>query len=150
MQGKNSFPNRPLRCDDSCRSPVECGIRSGKSDGAVRPLATEGAANSMRRMHPNENFPDPWLYDTDALIKDLDYVRELLLKIPLHNDTHLPTNTAISALWDLRERLFFLAAMQREKQREWGKRGQDTKAPAETTPAKPARKVTSIRRASAA
>ncbi len=86
-------------------------------------------------MHPNEKFPDPWLYDMDALIKDLDYVREFVLKIPLHNDTHLPTNAAIAALWDLRE---------------WQKRAQDGKTPPAAKRTRPARKVASIRGASAA
>ena len=58
-----------------------------------------------------QKLPDPWLYDTDALIRDLDSVRELILRIPVHNDTVLPTNAAISAVWDLRERIRELAAL---------------------------------------
>ena len=43
-----------------------------------------------------QKLPDPWLYDTDALIADLDSVRELILRIPVHNNTVLPTNAAIA------------------------------------------------------
>lgn len=74
----------------------------------------------MRKLE-NENLPDPWLYDTDALLRDLDFIRELVLKIPASQATYLPTNTAIEALWDLRERLRFLAVLRLQGQRRWEK-----------------------------
>jgi hypothetical protein len=75
-----------------------------------------------------KNSPIPWLSDTTALVGDLDYVRELILKIPQRGDeTWLPVRTAIAALWELRQRLFELTAMQKERQRQWQKRGHDAK-----------------------
>src|SRR5262245_30007023 len=43
-------------------------------------------------VHPPEKLPDPWLFDSAALLKELDRVRELILAIPLRNDTFGPTN----------------------------------------------------------
>jgi hypothetical protein len=34
-----------------------------------------------------QKLPDPFLYGTEALIADLDSVRELILRIPVHNNT---------------------------------------------------------------
>jgi len=98
-----------------------------------------------------QKLPDPFLYDTQALIRDLDSVRELILRIPVHNDTVLPANAAIAAVWDLRERLRYLAALQAESQRQWKrkhgeKHGHELSTPAAT--ARPekrqARKVAAI------
>jgi hypothetical protein len=99
-----------------------------------------------------QKLPDPFLYDTQALIRDLDSVRELILRIPVHNDTVLPANAAIAAVWDLRERLRFLAALQAERQRDWAKthgtqekHGQELPTSAAATRTKTARKVAAIR-----
>src|SRR5437868_5778602 len=59
-------------------------------------------------VHPVEKFPEPWLFDTEALLKELDRVRELILMIPLHQDTFGPTDTAVRAVWGLQERLRYL------------------------------------------
>jgi hypothetical protein len=76
----------------------------------------------MKTMIPPEKFPEPWLFDTAALLAELDRVRGLVLAIPLHNDTYGPTNTAALALWELRDRLQFLVRLQAERQREWAKK----------------------------
>jgi hypothetical protein len=75
-----------------------------------------------------QKLPDPWLYETEALLADLDLVRELILKIPVHNDTVLPSNSAIAALWELRERLRMLAVMRMQSQRQWQKKSDATPA----------------------
>jgi hypothetical protein len=55
---------------------------------------------------PPETLPDPWLFDTEALIRELDRCRELVLLIPARtNEVHLASNTAIGALWSLREQI---------------------------------------------
>src|SRR5438874_8747 len=61
--------------------------------------------------HPTEKLPNPWLYDSECLLRDLDRLRELILLIPLHQDTFSPTNVAIAAIWDLRQKLQFLIAL---------------------------------------
>ena len=55
---------------------------------------------------PPETLPEPWLFDTEALIRELNRCRELVLLIPARtNDVHLRQNTAIGALWTLREQI---------------------------------------------
>ena len=76
-------------------------------------------------------------------------MRELILRIPVHNDTVLPANDAIATVWDLRERLRFLAALRAESQRQWKrkhreKRGQEISTPAAATLQKTARNVAAI------
>jgi len=100
-----------------------------------------------------QKLPDPWLYETEALISDLDLVRELILKIPVHNDTVLPSNAAIATLWDLRERIRWLAVMRMQSQRRWQKkaeRGSERDAPTQAARKKKVSKVASIRGASVA
>lgn len=72
-------------------------------------------------MHPPQKLPEPFLFDSQALLKELDRVRELILAIPLHTDTFGPTNTAASAVWELRDRLQFLIGLQAERQRDWAR-----------------------------
>jgi hypothetical protein len=120
----------------------------------LKPSETEGAWQAASEDHSMPDFqklPDPFLYDTQALIRDLDSLRELILRIPVHNDTVLSANAAIGAVWDLRERLRFLAALQAESQRPWKrkhgeKRGHEVSTPATTarTEKRQARKVAAI------
>jgi hypothetical protein len=78
-------------------------------------------------MHAPEQMPDPWLFDSRFLLAELARVRELILRIPLHLDTHGPANTAVAAVYDLEDRLRFILAVQMESQRAWAKR-QDVEA----------------------
>jgi hypothetical protein len=49
-----------------------------------------------------EQLPDPWLLDSEALLK------ELALRIPpARNDILGPINSVIDAVWDLEQRLRF-------------------------------------------
>ncbi len=98
---------------------------------------------AFMRTIPPDKFPDPWLYDTTALLKDLDSIRELILRIPLTQESFAPVNVAVGAVWELRDRLRYLIALQVAGQREWT---------AEHTPkkAKRVRKMASISGAGAA
>jgi hypothetical protein len=80
---------------------------------------------------PPEKLPDPWLFDTTALLKELDRLRDLILQIPVSQATFGPTNTAVSTLWELRERLRYLALYQRQGQMRW----QNRNTPLEAKPA---------------
>ena len=43
--------------------------------------------------HPPEKLPDPWLFDSETLLRELDKCRELVLQIPVHNsETHFAAN----------------------------------------------------------
>src|SRR5207245_6190055 len=69
--------------------------------------------------HPPEKLPDPWLFDSEALLRELDRCRELVLEIPITNPnaTHFGINVAVTAIWNLRENLRYLLAQHREGQR---------------------------------
>jgi hypothetical protein len=67
-----------------------------------------------------EKLPDPWLFDSEALLRELDRCRELTLQIPTNGDcnaTHFGIQIAVNAQWTLRENLRYLLHLHREKQR---------------------------------
>ena len=66
-----------------------------------------------------DEFPDPWLYRTSDLISDLDAIRELILRVPISQKAFGPIQVALCAVWELRQRLQWLAAAQRDMQREF-------------------------------
>jgi len=57
---------------------------------------------------PPEQIPDPWHFDSAALLAELDRIRDLAVQIPPTFNAQIgPINTVINAIWDLRERLQF-------------------------------------------
>jgi hypothetical protein len=68
---------------------------------------------------PPEKLPDPWLFDSESLLRELDRCRELVLEISIAHphQTHSDINIAVNALWNLRENLRYLLALHREGQR---------------------------------
>ena len=72
---------------------------------------------------PPEKLPDPWLFDSESLIRELDRCRELVLDISIAHphQTHFDINIAVTALWNLRENLRYLLALHREGQRAFAK-----------------------------
>ena len=72
---------------------------------------------------PTETLPDPWLFDSELLIRELDRCREMLLLIPAKDAaTHFAIKIAVDANWNLRETIRYLLALHREGQRAWTKR----------------------------
>src|SRR5438477_8377539 len=57
-------------------------------------------ANGSR---PANQLPDPWLFDSEALLRELDRCRELILQIPITNPnaTHFGMHIAVQAIWTL-------------------------------------------------
>lgn len=79
----------------------------------------------MKR-RPPETLPDPWLFDSEKLLRELDRCRELVLLIPATtSEHHFAVNVAVSALWNLREDLRFLLSLHRAAQRDFAKRHSD-------------------------
>lgn len=77
--------------------------------------------------HPTQ-FPDPWLFDSEKLLTELDRCREMVLLIPVNGDphaTHFGINNAISAIWNLREQLRYLLFLHRDGQRAFAKKHSD-------------------------
>jgi hypothetical protein len=68
---------------------------------------------------PLDRLPDPWLFDSEALLRELDRCRETVLQIPITNPnaTHFGIQLAVSALWNLSENLRYILHLHREGQR---------------------------------
>lgn len=64
-------------------------------------------------------MPDPWLFDSEALLNELDRCRELVMQIPITNAnaTHFGINVAVNAIWNLQQNLRYLLHLHSEGQR---------------------------------
>src|SRR6202030_3201231 len=75
-------------------------------------------------------FPDPWLFDSEALLRELDRCREMVLLIPApSHETHFAINNAISAIWNLREQLRYLLSLYKDGQRAFAKKAAKRQLP---------------------
>jgi hypothetical protein len=94
-----------------------------------------------------ETFPDPWLFDSEKLLRELDRCREMVLLIPAPtHETHFAINIAVDSIWNLTQHLRYLLHLHRDGQRAFAKKHHDPptgkrNATATTTPAAPARMV---------
>jgi hypothetical protein len=79
----------------------------------------------MHRDRLPDKLPDPWLFDSQKLLRELDRCRELVLQIPIGDThaTHFGINIAIDALWNLRETLCHLLLLHREAQHAFAPKG---------------------------
>jgi len=82
------------------------------------------------------HLPDPWLFDSEALLRELDRCREMILQIPITNPnaTHFGIQLAIAAIWNLSQNLRFLLHLHREGQRAFRKRHDQSLADALSQP----------------
>jgi hypothetical protein len=79
---------------------------------------------------PPDQLPDRWLFDSEALLRELGRCRELVLQIPATTHaTHFAANIAISAIWSLREHIRFLLSLHREGQRQFARKHAQTSVP---------------------
>jgi hypothetical protein len=75
---------------------------------------------------PPEHLPNPWLFDTGKLLRELDRCRELVLLIPAPtHEAHFAANIAIDAIWNLREHIRYLLSLHRQGQSSWAQIHQD-------------------------
>src|SRR5205807_10341430 len=112
----NAIINQPEICDD----------RTANHDDA----SCEARNTSSRLDVPNhtvmhrspDKLPDPWLFDSEKLLRELDRCREmvLLIQAPTH-ETHFAVNNAVDAIWNLTQQLRFLLHLHREGQRAFAK-----------------------------
>jgi hypothetical protein len=72
---------------------------------------------------PPQPLPDPWLFDSEALLRELDRCRELILQIPITNPnaTHFGIQIAVAAIWNLSCNLRDLLHLHRQGQRAFRK-----------------------------
>ena len=106
-------------------------------------LAQQHAVASARRIRAKlvpdqahtkrtpEKLPDPWLFNSESLLRELDRCRELVLQIPIadHHATHFAINVAIDALWNLRDTLWHLIRLHREGQRSFARKADPATQP---------------------
>ena len=79
--------------------------------------------------HPPEKLPNPWLFDSEALLRELDRCRELVLEIPATTQAvHFASNIAIDAIWNLSQNLRYLLHLHREGQRSFARQSEVQKA----------------------
>src|SRR5437016_10900363 len=84
--------------------------------------------NAGMNKRPPEKLPDPWLFDSEALLRELDRCRELVLQIPATTHAvHFASNIAIDAIWNLRENLRYLLHLHRDGQRQFAKQAHPAK-----------------------
>ena len=80
----------------------------------------------MHERRTSDKLPDPWLFNSEKLLHELDNCRELILKIPVRDsEVHFATNRAIDALWDLRSTIEFLLQLHRSGQRAFGEKAME-------------------------
>jgi hypothetical protein len=102
--------NAPLCEDlsDTHRCPTHRSTNTNKLDGGRFP--------EVKR--PPNQLPDPWLFDSEKLLRELDRCREMVLLIPAFtHESHFTINNAIDSLWNLRETVQFLLKLHKEGQR---------------------------------
>src|ERR1700693_1871709 len=90
----------------------------------------KGGPRNMRFAH--RQLPDPWLFDSERLLNELDRIRELGCHIPVTGDSqalHFGTQSAIDALWHLREQIRNLLALHIDGQRAFAKKVKTNDAP---------------------
>jgi hypothetical protein len=75
--------------------------------------------------HDPAKLPDPWHFDSESLLRELDRCREQILQIPTNGDsnaTHFGIRNAVNTIWTLRENIRYLLHLHRDGQRTWTKR----------------------------
>jgi hypothetical protein len=77
----------------------------------------EKKGRAMPENFPPQKLPEPWLIDSEYLLRQLALIRELALKVPFTNESYQPTNTVVDAIWRLEEQLRYLLHLHREGQR---------------------------------
>ena len=80
-------------------------------------LLTGAYGKPVMHRHPPEQLPDPWLFNSEKLLRELDRCREMVLLIPTPTtEVYAAANNAISAIWNLREDLRYLLSLHRDGQ----------------------------------
>jgi hypothetical protein len=76
---------------------------------------------------PTQHLPDPWLFDSEALLRELDRCRQTVLQIPITNAnaTHFGIQLAVNAIWNLSENLRYVLHLHREGQRAFRRKHDD-------------------------
>lgn len=87
--------------------------------GEPNKVSPEIAGSGHDSLGGSLKLPDPWLFDSEALLRELARCRETALQIPVTNPnaTHFGIQLAVSALWNLEQNLRYLLHLHRDGQR---------------------------------
>src|SRR5437773_2699683 len=118
----NSLPNDIIGQAREHHSPA-----SGRTDAGLPGRKEFSAApppNTTMQRTPDK-LPDPWIFNSEKLLRELDRCREMVLLIPAPtHETHFAINNAVNAIWDLRETLRYLLSLHRDMQRSFATKGE--------------------------
>ena len=83
-----------------------------------------------------DKLPNPWLLDTELLLRKLEQCRELVMQIPISNPTatHEGIKRALNAIFNLQNDLRFVLHLHREGQRSFAKKAHPVKKRAQLKP----------------
>lgn len=74
---------------------------------------------------PPEQLPDPWIFDTEKLLRELARCREMMLLVPATDPAvHFALNIAINANWNLEQNIRYVLQLHGEGQRAWQRRAE--------------------------
>jgi hypothetical protein len=71
--------------------------------------------NTYRSIKP-QHLPEPFLIDSEHLLKELDRVRSLVFAIPHRNENVGPINSVIDCVWRLQEQIRYLLLLRSQGQ----------------------------------
>jgi len=93
--------------------------RAAKEANAALDTPPNTSENSlMTPNRPPEKLPDPWLFDTEKLLRELARCREIMLNVPINDPhaTHFGVNMAIDTISQLEQTIRYLLRLHREGQ----------------------------------
>jgi hypothetical protein len=95
-----------------------------RAAGRAEQIAKQLVHDSTHTQRPPDKLPDPWLFDSEKLLRELDRCRELILQIPTTDPhgAHFAINVAVDAIWNLRSTLQFLLQLRHEGQNEFARK----------------------------
>src|SRR5438270_9885969 len=120
---------RPART--ATTEPARQDVRFSSAINPGVPLVGCSANNSTTAMQRTpDKLPDPWLFDSEKLLRELDRCREMVLLIPAPtHEAHFAINIAINAIWNLTQHLRYLLALHRDMQRSFARKGKALASP---------------------
>lgn len=71
----------------------------------------------MNLGHSAKKLPDPWLFNSEVLFRELTKVRESILRITPNENTLSDINAALDRIWRLENNMQFLLQLHAQKQR---------------------------------
>ena len=104
-------------------------VESGNTQSEVVPRRDSDLPGGSLTAIPGEPevspLPNPWLFDSAALLRELDRIRETALDVPINGDmnaTHFGLQIVVNTIWTLRENIRYMLAIHRDRQVAFGQK----------------------------